>query len=423
MKTTGLSLDQAPPIIIPFKFFLTASLFSVIVGIFLMIDAEAVFLSRWSPLALGITHLMTVGFLAQVMTGAMIQLLPVLAGSPIPAVTTVSRIIHLSLFAGALMMGLGFIRSHQSVLVTGAGLVLFAITLFLLAMVVSLISSKSRHDNAIPIGLGWMAVIPTLAIGVYMVLGLSGMLTINDMPVLIAVHLSWGLLGWVGIVLFATIIQILPIFYITGEMPVNIRNISFIIVFALLALFSLSQYINSELLAYSLPMIVALFLLLSLALFQMIWKRRRKIVDMTLVFLWTGLICLALAAMVWMLGDNALLVGVLLLGGVCITIPIGIIYKVIPFLCWFHLQSLLVKQGKLSSRLPSMKHYINEVDAKRHYLLHLAAIALTAAATLMPATLARTSGIALSLSSLYFLKNLLFALLRFNKQQRALLDR
>ncbi|MES9847619.1 MAG: hypothetical protein ABW145_04435, partial [Candidatus Thiodiazotropha sp.] len=317
MKTTGLSLDQAPPIIIPFKFFLTASLFSVIVGIVLMIDAEAVFLSRWSPLALGITHLMTVGFLAQVMTGAMIQLLPVLAGSPIPAVTTVGRIIHLSLFAGALLMGLGFIRSHQSVLVTGAGLVLFAITLFLIAMAVSLISSKSRHDNAIPIGLGWMAVIPTVAIGVYMVLGLSGMLTINDMPELIAVHLSWGLLGWVGIVLFATIFQIIPIFYVTREMPVNFRDISFIIVFALLALFSLSQYINSELLAYSLPMIVALFLLLSLALFQMIWKRRRKIVDMTLVFLWTGLICLALAAIVWMLGDNELLVGVLLLGGVC----------------------------------------------------------------------------------------------------------
>ncbi|MEW8070171.1 MAG: hypothetical protein AB2792_00980 [Candidatus Thiodiazotropha sp.] len=423
MKTTGLSLDQAPPIIIPFTFFLTASLFTVIVGLVLIIDAEAVFLSRWSPLALGITHLMTVGFLAQVMTGAMIQLLPVLAGSPIPAVTTVSRIIHLSLFAGALMMGLGFMRSHQSILVTGAGLALFAFTLFLLAMAVSLITSNSRHDNAIPIGLGWVAIIPTVTIGIYMVMGLSGMLTITDMPKLTAVHLSWGLLGWVGIVLFTTIFQIIPIFYVTKETQTYLRDISFIFVFVLLALFTWSQYIDDELLAFSLPMIVVLFLMLSLALFQMIWKRRRKIVDMTLVFLWTGLICLGLAAIVWMFADNELLVGVLLLGGVCITIPIGIIYKVIPFLCWFHLQSLLVKQGNLSSRLPSMKHYIDDEDAKRHYLLHLAAISLMAAATLIPATLARPSGIALSLASLYFLKNLLFALLRFSKQQRALLDR
>ncbi|MEW8431864.1 MAG: hypothetical protein G8D61_19225, partial [gamma proteobacterium symbiont of Ctena orbiculata] len=82
MKTTGLSLEQAPPITIPFKFFLTASLFVLAVGLVLAVGADKVFLTRWSPLALGITHLVTLGFLAQVMTGAMIQLQPVLAGSP-----------------------------------------------------------------------------------------------------------------------------------------------------------------------------------------------------------------------------------------------------------------------------------------------------------------------------------------------------
>ncbi|MES9945008.1 MAG: hypothetical protein ABW080_08645 [Candidatus Thiodiazotropha sp.] len=422
MKTSGLSLDQAPPIIIPFKYFLTASLFTIAAGLVLAIQAEAVFVSRWSPLALGITHLMTVGFLAQVMTGAMIQLLPVLAGSPIPAVVTVSRIIHLSLLAGATLMALGFLQSHDYILGTGAGLALFAISFFLLTLFLSLTRSGKRQASSIPIGLGWAAILPTVAIGVYMVLGLSGMVEIEHMPQLTTIHLSWGLFGWVGIVLFATVFQLLPIFYITKELPGKFRDYSFAAIFILLFLFTLSHYIDNQLLEFSLPMILGLFLLLSLTLFQTIRTRRRKIVDMTLVFLYTGLVCLGLTVIVWMFGGNDLLIGVLLLGGVCMTIPIGIIYKVIPFLCWFHLQSLLVKQGKMSSRLPSMKHYIDDEDTKRHYILHLAAISLLVAATLMPAALARPSGIALSLSSLYFFKNLLAALLRFNKQQQAILE-
>lgn len=422
MKITGLSLEQAPPILIPFKFFLTASVFALIVGVVMTIAAEATFLSRWSPLALGITHLMTIGFLAQVMTGAMIQLLPVLAGSPIPAVITFSRVIHLSLVTGAPLMGFGFIYSNQSVLVAGATLALFAIALFLIAMALSLIISNSRHVNAIPLGLGWMAIVPTVVMGIYLVMGLSGNVVIADMQLLTNVHLSWGLLGWVGIVLFATIFQLIPVFYVTKSPSNLFGNSLFVFVFLLLVLYSLSLYFDNQIFTFSLAIIIALFLLLSVALYQLIQERRRKIIDMTLVFLWTGLACLGIATIVWIVGDNELLVGVLLLGGICMTIPIGIIYKVIPFLCWFHLQSMMVKQGKLSSGLPSMKHFIHDTDAKRHYLLHLLAISLTAAATLTPGTLARPSGIAISLSSLYFFRNLLAALLRYNRQQRAILE-
>ncbi|MBT2991055.1 MAG: hypothetical protein B6D72_18620 [gamma proteobacterium symbiont of Ctena orbiculata] len=420
MKTTGLSLEQAPPIVIPFKFFLTASLFVFAVGLVLVVGADKVFLSRWSPLALAITHLVTLGFLAQVMTGAMIQLLPVLAGSPIPAVVTTSRIIHLMLLGGTLLLALGFFHTDQLLIETGATLSGGAIMLFLAAVMVSLIRSGRRHDNAISFGLGWLAIIPTVAIGIYMVLGLGGLVAVGDMPRLVAVHLSWGLLGWVGTVLFSTVFQLLPIFYITDEISPGSRDFYVALIMLLLMLYSLAYFWNIESLEISLPIILALFLFLSFKLFQSIRSRRRKIVDVTLLFLWSGLASLLLAALAWIHGDNDLLVAVFLLGGVCMTMPIGIIYKVIPFLCWFHLQSLQVKQGRISSRLPSMKHYISDKDAKRHYLLHITAILLMAAAAMMPTLFARLSGLLFSLASLYFLRNLLFALLRYRAQQKAL---
>ncbi|MBT3048200.1 MAG: hypothetical protein AB2594_06065 [Candidatus Thiodiazotropha sp.] len=420
MKTTGLSLEQAPPITIPFKFFLTASLFVLAVGLVLAVGADKVFLTRWSPLALGITHLVTLGFLAQVMTGAMIQLLPVLAGSPIPAVVTTSRIIHLMLLGGTLLLVLGFFHGDPPLIKTGATLSVGAIALFLAAVTVSLIRSGRLHDNAVSFGMGWLAIIPTLAIGIYMVLGLDGRVAIGDVSRLVAVHLSWGLLGWVGTVLFSTVFQLLPIFYITEELSPGSRDLYVALVMLLLLLYSLGYLLNIEILEISLAVIPGVFLFLSYRLFRSIRSRRRKIVDVTLLFLWSGLAFLLSAALAWIHGENELLVAVFLLAGVCITMPIGIIYKVIPFLCWFHLQGLQVKQGRRSSRLPSMKHYISDRDARRHYILHMTAILLMAAATLMPALFARLSGLFFSLASLYFLRNLLFALLRYRAQQNAL---
>ncbi|MCU7846362.1 MAG: hypothetical protein KZQ93_21210 [Candidatus Thiodiazotropha sp. (ex Monitilora ramsayi)] len=420
MKTAGLSLDQAPPIDIPFKFFLTASLFSVIIGLLLIVKGEEVFLSRWTPLALGITHLITIGFLAQVMTGAMIQLLPVLAGSPIPAVITISRIIHLSLLSGAILLVTGFIFSHRFSLFAGAGLLAAAFTLFLIAALISLVSSGIRHNNAVSLGLGWLAIVPAVAIGIYLAMGLTGIASVSDMSRLTAIHLSWGVLGWVGIVLFATVFQLIPIFYVTKEIPTHIRHIAFAVIFSLLILYSLSHVIASRLFENSLVLIVMLFLLLGITVLYAIHRRKRKILDITLLFVLTGLVFLVLAAIVWVVGDYDLIVGVLLLGGVCLTIPIGIIYKVIPFLCWFHLQSLQVKQEKFSYSLPSMKHFISDKDAKRHYYLHVGAIFMVIISIVFPGPIVRLSGIVFSLSSIYFLKNVLFAFLAFRREQKAL---
>ncbi|MES9831850.1 MAG: hypothetical protein ABW139_06355 [Candidatus Thiodiazotropha sp. DIVDIV] len=422
MKTNGLTLDQAPPITIPFKFFLTASMFSVAVGIIITIHGDAVFVSRWSPLVLGITHLLTVGFLAQVMIGAMMQLLPVLAGSPILAVKSISWLVHVSLLCGASMMASGFFVINYQVLSFGAILVVFSIALFLFVIVISLLKSGNYQNNVIPIGLGWLAIIPTVAIGLLMVLDLIGIVKVDNLSHLTEVHLSWGILGWVGIVVFATVNQLLPVFYITKESISNEARVIYIAIFSFLFLLTVGYLFDqSKNLQFPIQLVIAgLFVFMSYRVIQVLQNRKRKILDITLVFLWTGLASILFAAIAWLLLENELLVGVLLLGGVCTTVPIGIIYKVIPFLCWYHLQSFNIKQGKLSSGLPSMKHYIRDKEAKRHYAIHVTALILLVLATLKPEELARISGVVYCLSSGYFLKNLLSAISRFHKARQKL---
>ena len=84
--TENLSLEQAPPISIPMRFFLTAPIFGIAGALLLVWYGPELFITRWSPLTLALTHLITLGFLGQIMCGALLQMLPVLAGVAVPRV-------------------------------------------------------------------------------------------------------------------------------------------------------------------------------------------------------------------------------------------------------------------------------------------------------------------------------------------------
>ncbi|MFB1509785.1 MAG: hypothetical protein AADX96_10675, partial [Thiocapsa sp. C3-sup] len=109
MDTGGLSLDQAPPIDIPARFFLTAPLFAIAAGLLLAWQGPTLLVSRWMPGALAATHLIAIGYLGLIMCGALLQMLPVVAGAPVPAVRLVGTLTHLLLTGGAagLAWGLG----------------------------------------------------------------------------------------------------------------------------------------------------------------------------------------------------------------------------------------------------------------------------------------------------------------------------
>ena len=70
MSMTSLSLEQAPPISVPFRFFLSAPLFLLLAALALLAAGPDALGSRWMPALLGITHLITLGFMSMVMSGA-----------------------------------------------------------------------------------------------------------------------------------------------------------------------------------------------------------------------------------------------------------------------------------------------------------------------------------------------------------------
>ena len=99
LKTVGLSLDQAPQLSIPASFFLTIPIGVLLAAYILLKTGTAALVSPWMPQALALTHAGTLGVLAMGMIGALYQMTPVVAGSPVPF-TRLAHLVHMLLLSG-----------------------------------------------------------------------------------------------------------------------------------------------------------------------------------------------------------------------------------------------------------------------------------------------------------------------------------
>jgi len=129
MELNGLSVDQAPPISAPLRFYLTAPLFAIIAGLLIFFSEADILMSRYSIDSIVITHALTIGFLGFIMLGSLTQMLPVLAGAKIPKVSLVSNTSHLFLVVGTILMILGLTQDNTlfntiAYLLLGSGFVM-----------------------------------------------------------------------------------------------------------------------------------------------------------------------------------------------------------------------------------------------------------------------------------------------------------
>jgi hypothetical protein len=111
----------------------------------------------------------------------------------------------------------------------------------------------------------------------------------------------------------------------------------------------------------------------------------------------------ALAApLLWLLEGRAETVGVLLVVGVGVGLPSGMLFKIMPFLSWFHLQHRQLAARQFDLRIPHMHGFVPDRQARIQFGLHLAALGLLIAASALPDSgLARPAGLALAVSAAY----------------------
>jgi hypothetical protein len=417
MRPAGLALERAPPIAVPFRFFLTAPFFLLAAAVVLVWSGPETLTWRGSPAALAATHFVTLGFMTMVIAGAMLQMLPVLAGTPVPHVAAVAASVHVGLTLGTVALGGGFLLGKPLLLKAAAWLLGAAIVVLIGAAGAALARAAVRNATTRGTSLGIAGLAVTVTLGLVLAATYAWGVPLGNLAAR-ALHPAWGLLGWAGLLVTAVAFQVVPMFQMTPRYPDAMTRWFTAAAFGVLVAWSLAAWYASGsqvelVLGLVLAAAYALFALTTLVLQR---RRRRRVRDATTTFWQLGMACALAACVAWAARLAAagewpaleIAIGVLALAGFAVSVIDGMLYKIVPFLAWFHLQ---VEIG--AKRAPHMKKILGDAPQHVHLALHAAAVALLVLAVAWPEPLARVAGIALALSALMLLRNLVVAVRRY----------
>ncbi len=418
MNYTALSLAQTPPLRVPAPFFIAAPLFAAAAAVVLLVTGPEALLTRWSPGLLAATHLLTLGFLALVMFGALQQLLPVLAGVTLARPALFSGLVLASTSLGTAALAAGFLTGQAALFQVAVGALGGGVLLFAGGAGWALRRARSGHATVRAMALALAALMVTAGLGLHLGGGYGWGTGVAR--ALTDLHLTWGLFGWVLILVSGVAYQVVPMFQITPDYPRPLQRWLGPLLAA--ALLLASAPLDEAALAGG-ALVGGAALLFGVQTLRLQQRRRRRLPDVTLDYWRLGMGALIAASLLWLAlpwaggGRVTTMVGVLFILGFAVSVVNGMLYKIISFLVWLHLNNRLQSSGRGLAEIPNMKQVIPAVRMRGQFWLHGLALALTVAAVVWP-LLTRPAALALLGSSLWLSWNLGSALLLYRSHLR-----
>jgi len=416
VELSGLSVDQAPPISAPLRFFLTAPLFGVLAGIFIFFSSTDMLVSRYSVDAVIITHAITIGFFSFIMLGSLTQMLPVLASAKISKVKTVTLLSYFLMTSGLLSMIFGLKFDIASLLTFSyvALLIGFLTMIFSIAYSIRTVSNFTATIKGMLTSLLFAFTI--VIMGSVLLYEYASNSLSEYHYILANIHSVWAIFGFSGILVIGVAFQVLPMFYVAPKFKHFCKSkVVYLISLGLFLWLFLSIFYEEY----------ALFAKLWIALFfwafaTTVWikfnKRKRPISDVTVWYWRASSLFLTLGSFLWIFDEffkheYIVMVAILIGGGFILSIMIGMMYKIVPFLVWFHLNAM----GYMS--IPTMNEMIDKDLAKIQFVLMMLSLVGFVFSFYMPKIL-MPSAVYFILSMLILEYNILAPVLIYRKTKK-----
>lgn len=374
MKLIALSTEQAPHISVPLRFFAVAPLFLVLAALMLAMAGGNPFAHAHSPALLAATHAVTLGFIAMIMLGALQQILPVVIGSSLPAPRLVAWSSQLMLIAGTLLLSGGFMLGKPELLDIAWPALGVAFATFITAALLSIVRTAAHHASKTAILLAILALSAAVVLGMLLTRAYATGIAL-DYPGLAAAHISLALGGWVMLLIIGVSYQVVPMFQLTPNYHKWLTLVLAPAIFGILLLNLMLLLLDpaprwAELAAQNLFWTGASIFAAATLILQ--YQRRRSIPDATLIFFRLGMISLLCVALLEIATQTVasservkIMAGLIFVLGFAMSLIYGMLYKIVPFLVWFH----LFRSGSYHS-IPNMKQIIPESWMWRHLWLH-----------------------------------------------------
>lgn len=409
----GLSLEQAPPFSAPLKFFLTAPIFSLLASLVILFNGT---ITIHEPSTIALLHTITIGFMIMVMFGALQQMLPVVAGAVIKNIVFVSNFVYIFLIVGIISLFFGFYLYEKIFIFIAVTSLSLAILFFIFATLKELIKIKQKSYIIIAMILSISFLFFAFLIATHLSISHATSNISDNHYSFALLHYNLIFFGWIFMLIVGITFQVVPMFWVATAYTQKEQKIIIYTIFTLLIF-----YIINTFLALELGSIFKLFM--SGIAFYYIYltgkklqNRKRKLRDESVIYWQSGLYFFAFGLLYWLFLTifelPEIVVGVAF-GGFIISIMNGMLYKIVPFLTWFHLSS----KGVFD--IPTMREMINDkrVIAQR-YLHTISFILLIVALLIENFLVVKLASLLFALSNILLFLNLYSAVKIYLKYKK-----
>lgn len=366
---TGLSLDQAPPFEAPLKFFLTAPILAVIAGVVLFFLND---INMFTYKTIATVHILTIGFMLMVIFGALLQMLPVVAGAVIKKPKLISNITYTLLFIGLFAFFLGFYYYEKYTLFLSSGSLLIASVLFLGTCLYELLKVKPKSPIVQGMIFSLSFALIGILIGIHLGISHARESISQSYYIFANIHYNFVFTGFVFLLIVSITFQVVPMFWVTE--PFKKSNQKFIIYYIVLMLILLTffSFLGFETSYFYKIVLFFICLYFAYQTIKTILSRKRKLKDLSVYYYITSMFFLIFGSLYFVIYDffnlKIEILGVLWGMGFIMSLMNGMLYKIVPFLAWFHLSS------KGFFDIPTIRDMIPPKHIEFQFYLHLSAI-------------------------------------------------
>ena len=347
MPSQALATAMAPPFALVLRHLAAAVGAFVLLAVLLLLEAPLLASGAYlHPRVLALVHLAGLGWVGLTIMGASYQLVPVILEVPLWSVRTARATFWIYL------AGLSGVVGHMGMEALGPGLwfagALTLLGLGLFGMNLSrTLWQASRWDATawhLATSLGFLALAVLLGLALAVHLGRPWLPAAHTTFLPLHAHLALG--GWVGLVVMGVAYKLIPMFNLAHGYSMKPARWAWAGVTAGLAAWVLGALLRTGLLVQAARIILALGMALFLVQMLMIHRRRlRRSLDVglrhasaawafTVLALVLGILS-AWAPAAWSGRISTAYGAAVFLGSLSLLIA-GMLYKIVPFLTWFH---------------------------------------------------------------------------------------
>jgi len=214
----GLSLDQAPPISVVFRFFFSGALFGILVGILILFFQNTIF-DAHSMEAVIVTHTLTLGVMLSFMFAALFQMLPVIAGVTLTSPVKKANLVQYPFILGVFSLLLAFNFSMPWLFIAASFLLGGALLYIALVMLKNLWKLPHHSSSSKGMLTALLSLTIVILLALYLTGTLGGVLEGSYYTQVKTAHYSFGLFGWIALLIISISFQVIEMFYVTPSYP------------------------------------------------------------------------------------------------------------------------------------------------------------------------------------------------------------